>query len=252
MYPPAPAFKGPLRLAQLSDVPRIGVVAAAGFYHSPWFAYERPYSSQYPLDTLASYRKSVRSAILDPDSVVLVVEDTLNETEAASVYAALSAVYPSFEQHIPKHLLDQNKAVVAVAGFSLVPNSNRRGQFQPHGDDAEAPDDFVSNRDKNNTASIIIEEVLHPQEVETFNDRMVIDMMVTHPAYWRRGHATLATEWFIHLARHDQIGLGVTGAPMGKALFSHLGFAEAKTVEFRGIMTILVLSLRGLDSGMSR
>lgn len=183
MHPPAPAFKGPLRLAQLSDLPRIGVVAAAGFYHSPWFAYERPYSSQYPLDTLASYRKSFRSAILDPDSVVLVVEDTLDETEAASAYAALSGVYPSFEQQIPKHLLDQNKAVVAVASFSLVPNSNRRGQFQPHGklpwhpfsqrsvltlagDNAEAPDDAVSNRDRNNTAFTIIEEVLHPQEVE--------------------------------------------------------------------------------------
>lgn len=183
MYPPAPTLKGPLRLAQLSDVPRIGVVAAAGFYHSPFFAYERPYYSQYPLDTLASYRKAFRSAILDPDSVVLVVEDTLNETEAASVYAALSGVYPSFEQQIPKHLLEQNKAVVAVACFSLVPNSNRRGQFQPDGklpwdpfsqravltlagDDAKAPDDPVSNRDKNNTASIIIEEVLHPQKVE--------------------------------------------------------------------------------------
>lgn len=185
MYPPAPAFKGPMRLAQLSDVPRIGVVAAAAFYHSSWFAYERPYYSQYPLDTLASCRKSFRSAILDPDSVVLVVEDTLNETEAASVYAALSGVYPPFEQQIPKHLLDQNKAVVAVASFALVPNSNRRGQFQPHGklpwnphplsqrpvltlagDNTEAPDDPVSNRDKNSTASTNMEEVLHPQEVE--------------------------------------------------------------------------------------
>lgn len=68
----------------------------------------------------------------------------------------------------------------------------------------------------------------------TFDGRMAIDMMVTHPAYWRRGHASLATEWFIRLARHDQIGLGVTGAPMGKALFSHLGFTEAKTVKISG------------------
>ncbi|KAH7008857.1 hypothetical protein EDB80DRAFT_872648 [Ilyonectria destructans] len=210
MYPAAPAFKGTMRLAQLSDVPRIGVVAAAAFYHSSY------------------YRKSFRSAILDPDSVVLVVEDTLNETEVASVYAALSGVYPSFEQQIPKHLLDQNKAVVAVDSFALAPNSSRRGQFQPHGDNSEAPDDPVSNRDKNSTASTNMEEVLHPQEVE------VIDMMVTHPAYWRRGHATLAAEWFIHLARHDQIDLGVAAAPMGKALFTHLGFTEAKTVEIPG------------------
>jgi len=60
---------------------------------------------------------------------------------------------------------------------------------------------------------------------------MVIDMMVTHPAYWRKGHATTITAWFLELAKLDGIGLGVAGAPMGKVFFSHIGFKEAKTVE---------------------
>ncbi|KAK4233113.1 hypothetical protein C8A03DRAFT_39202 [Achaetomium macrosporum] len=79
-----------------------------------------------------------------------------------------------------------------------------------------------------------MDQVLHPQEVETFRVRMVIDMMVTHPAYLRRAHARTMTNWFVELAKQDCIGLGVAGAPMGKVFFGHLGFEEAKTVEIQG------------------
>ena len=133
MFPQAPPFKGALRLARLSDIPRIGVVAAASFYHSSWFHYERPYFEKYPRDTLSSYRNSFRNAILDSDSIVLVVEDNLNTTEASKVYEALAGVYPAFDEQIPKEMLEKGKAVVAVASFSLLPNSKRHGQFQPEG-----------------------------------------------------------------------------------------------------------------------
>ncbi len=63
---------------------------------------------------------------------------------------------------------------------------------------------------------------------------MVVDMMVTHPAYWRRGHATTMTNWFVELAKQDGIGLGVAGAPMGKVFFANIGFKEAKTIEIPG------------------
>lgn len=68
----------------------------------------------------------------------------------------------------------------------------------------------------------------------TFKGRLVIDMMVTHPAYWRRGHASTVANWFLDMARMDQRGVGVAGAPMGKLFFSHLGFEEARTVEIPG------------------
>ncbi|KND87485.1 hypothetical protein TOPH_07896 [Tolypocladium ophioglossoides CBS 100239] len=234
MFPPTPTFKGAMRLARLADLPRIGVVAAAAFYHSSWFAYERPYYNQYPLDTLASYRRSFLRALFDPDSIVVVVEDTLDETESNRVYNALASVYPPFDEQIPKDLLDQGKAVVAVASFSLLPDSARHGQFQPEGDNPGVPETPVLNRDKNAIASENMDKVLHPQEVETFKGRMVIDMMVTHPSHWRRGHGTLITKWFIDLARQDQVGLAVAAAPMGKVHFSSLGFKKAKTVEIPG------------------
>ena len=63
---------------------------------------------------------------------------------------------------------------------------------------------------------------------------MVIDMMVTHPAYWRNGHARLITDWFVDLARLDQVGLGVAAAPMGKIFFKKVGFQKVKEVEIPG------------------
>ena len=133
MIPPAPAFTGGLRLARVSDICRIGVVAASSFYHSSWFAYERPYYEKYPLDTLSSYRNSFHKAVLDPNAVVLVVEDTLDKHESSKVYNALASVYPPFEEQIPGYMLDRGRAIVSVASFSLLPNSSRRGQFQPEG-----------------------------------------------------------------------------------------------------------------------
>jgi hypothetical protein len=131
MFPPAPPFTGALRLARLADVPRIGVVAAASFFHSSWFHYERPHFDQYPRDTLSRYHDSFRNAILDPDSVVVVAEDSLDRAEAGHVYGALAEAYPPFEEQIPKEALGKTKAVVPVANFSLLPGSPRHGQFQP-------------------------------------------------------------------------------------------------------------------------
>ena len=60
--------------------------------------------------------------------------------------------------------------------------------------------------------------------------------MVTHPAYWRRGHAQKLVDWAIALAEQDSscIGLGVAAAPMGKELFSAAGFRAVETVEISG------------------
>ena len=133
MFPPAPAFTDAVRLARLTDIPRIGVIAAAPFYHSSCFAYERPYFAKYPLDTLSSYCNAFLNALLDPDSVVLVTEDTLDQKEASHIYDALRNVYPPLDEQIPRDMLDSGRAIVSVATVSLLPNSSRHGQFQSEG-----------------------------------------------------------------------------------------------------------------------
>lgn len=86
-----------LRLANPSDLPRIGIVAAAGFYHSPIFHFERPQHASCLLDTLADYRATFQRAILDPASAVLVVEDDYNAEEVDATYGALSLIHTKLQ-----------------------------------------------------------------------------------------------------------------------------------------------------------
>ena len=79
--PQAPAF-GLLRLASLRDMPRIGVVATAGFRYSPAFVWGRTYHDKFFGDTLASYRNSFTKLILDPKYIVLVAEDEYDPRRA--------------------------------------------------------------------------------------------------------------------------------------------------------------------------
>lgn len=107
-------------------------MAASSFFYSSWFVYERFYYGKYFIDIL-SYRNSFRNAILDPDSIVLVVQHNLDQSESKHVYEALAGVYPPFEEQIPRDSLNKGKAVVSVASFPPLPGSLRHGQFQPNG-----------------------------------------------------------------------------------------------------------------------
>ncbi|PVH98943.1 hypothetical protein DM02DRAFT_656902, partial [Periconia macrospinosa] len=78
-----------VRIATIQDLERIATVAAAGFFHSPTFKYQRRYHAKYPDDTLLSYKSEYRDSILDPDCVVLVAEDDVKDHEGLHVYDAL-------------------------------------------------------------------------------------------------------------------------------------------------------------------
>ncbi|KAI4686781.1 hypothetical protein J4E81_008442 [Alternaria sp. BMP 2799] len=233
MFPAAPEL-GALRLAKLTDLPRIGVVAASAFYHSSWFQYERPYYRKYPQDTLASYRDSFRKAIKNPDSIVIVAEHQLNRSEKDQVYDELAAAYPAFEDQIPGDALAKDRVIVAVASFSLLPDSKRKGQFQPEAPDHDKDEEEPKNRDKDEEGVKLLDGTIHPRELQHFKNRMVIDMMTTHPAYWRQGHATDINKWFAALADMDGEETGVAGAPMGKIFFAKHGFKEVENVEVPG------------------
>lgn len=140
MAPLAPSL-GSLRLARLSDLPRIGVVAAAGFYSSPVFQFERPHFNRYPRDTIASYRSEYQEAILNPDVVVLVAVAKYKTDEVEKVYDALSVIYdealgsgyPRIEDQTPGEEKASTKVIVGVASLSLKADKARHGEFLPKG-----------------------------------------------------------------------------------------------------------------------
>lgn len=114
-----------VRLATLNDLPRIAIVAAAAFFWSPTFRFQRPHYQEFPADTLASYWAEYEEAIKDPACVVLVTEDVLDAGEAEHVYKALQ---PACLLYFPRH-----KGIVGVCSIMLKPNSCYVGHFQPAG-----------------------------------------------------------------------------------------------------------------------
>ena len=96
MYPNALAF-GVLRLASLTDVPRIAVVATSGFRYSPVFQWERPYHEKYPEDTLMSYKSMFAERIKNPEYIVLVASDAYDPDENNKT----SAIIPPDNATVP-------------------------------------------------------------------------------------------------------------------------------------------------------
>ena len=121
-YPPAPPF-GTLRLATISDVPRIAVVATAGFFYSPLFAWERRYHTQYPEDTVKDYAKGFADFIRDPGSIVVVAEDSYRPDEHSQTKALITT-------NLDEKIYQEGETViVGVGALNLPPGSERIGQF---------------------------------------------------------------------------------------------------------------------------
>jgi hypothetical protein len=122
-----PSFPPNIRPALLSDIPRIGIVTAAGFYHSNLYAYMRPNLASYPRDSIADYRVKFSRLILDPACIVLVAEDMYVEDEREKVYPALKAADVYCEE------VEGKKVTVAVMSVRLQHGSWWIGRFLPEG-----------------------------------------------------------------------------------------------------------------------
>lgn len=119
-----PEIEG-VRLATTRDLPRIAVVAAAAFFWSPSFRYQRPRYKEFPADTVASYWNEYDRAILHPACVVLVAEDNLDPNEAEHVYDALRPCLPTAQGP---------RGIVGVCSFTLKKDSCYASLLQPAGE----------------------------------------------------------------------------------------------------------------------
>lgn len=122
MFPKSPAL-GSLRLANISDIPRIAVVATAGFYYSPVFGWERPFHKDFPQDTFHSYEAMFAKIIEDPEYIALVAEDLYDVHESSKTKAIIK---PDKSYSLPKA---GSPVIVGAATWKLEPGSPRKGQF---------------------------------------------------------------------------------------------------------------------------
>jgi hypothetical protein len=114
-----------IRLGTFTDLPRVALVAAAGFFHLETFAYERPYYDHFAQDTVSDYHDRYLAVMEDPDRVLLVVEDIYEDNEKLHV--------DSYLRILGDGLLERKeKVVVGVATMSLQ-GGPRKNTFQPEG-----------------------------------------------------------------------------------------------------------------------
>jgi hypothetical protein len=154
MFPKAPAL-GSFRLANISDVPRLAVVATSGFYYSPVFAWERSHHHKYPRDTYKSYQKMFADIIRDPEYVALVAEDSFVENESEKTGATIN---PGEDYTTPAA---GSRAVVGAATWKLQPGSARKGQFMDEADlnsTCKPKFDGGEERDKNHGHAKLLDD----------------------------------------------------------------------------------------------
>ena len=61
-----------------------------------------------------------------------------------------------------------------------------------------------------------------------------MEMVVVHPAYWRRGHGTTLVGWGMKLANIDQVRQGVIAAKMGEDLYTRMGYTNLEDLHLDG------------------
>ncbi|RMJ14070.1 hypothetical protein BHE90_009418 [Fusarium euwallaceae] len=225
---PAPPF-GLLRLASPADILRIGIVAAAGFRYSPVFDWERPKHAKFPQDTLLSYRHEFSSVIKSPEHIVLIATDKFDPNEGEKT----SAIIPPDNGWVAPKPDDGDEVIVGVACWKLQPGSEREGSFQ--NDDApypELPENPKRDMDKDHCDAL--DECCEAAEERHFQGLATMEMVVVHPAYWRRGHGGRLARWGIDLAKLDEVCQGVIAAKMGKSLYLSLGYENLEDLHLDG------------------
>jgi len=110
-----PPFPPNVRLATPADLPRLGLIAPAGYYNAEIFSFRRPHFSEYPGDTVANYSAGYRGEFLNPRSAVFVVEDELRLDEVDQVCDELRSLWPKYGKE------DAGRKVIVAASSVAVP-----------------------------------------------------------------------------------------------------------------------------------
>ncbi|KAF2036376.1 hypothetical protein EK21DRAFT_52303 [Setomelanomma holmii] len=221
--PPLPNIDG-VRLATPADLERIALVAAAAFFWSPTFRFQRPQYRSFPADTVASYAADYGAAIHDPACAVLVAEDDLDSNETEQVYEALRSAFCSPGQ--------RQRDIVGVCSLSLKPGSCYTGRFQPAGHDRARiwPSGKDRRRDQSVEAMEIYASATNPVKLRYLAGNMRLSTLAVAPAYWRRGHATRLVRFCTQVADFDDALLGISATPHGMIVAAKAGFQECETI----------------------
>ncbi|KAK0618933.1 hypothetical protein B0T14DRAFT_536924 [Immersiella caudata] len=207
-----PLDLGLQRIANPSDVLRIGIVATTGFRYSPLPRWERPHHDKYPEDTFLSYRTQFQNAIKSDDFIVLVQEDENSPRESDKTDATIPSDN-GWEAPEPGA-----KVVVGVITVKLEPVSARRRQMKdPRGSYPQLPDNPGRdlNRQHYNSWGALVGAA---RKERMLDGDSIVAVVIAHPAYWKRGYGTCLA----------------ASAHMPQSLFASLGFQDLCSITAEG------------------
>ena len=253
-FPPIPPFNT-LRPAKISDIPRISIVAMAGFYYGTLWPHLHPHHAEYPHHTYLHYAAVFSTAVRNPNHVVLVAEDAYELDEDSKTEASLNPG-DDYDVGNPR---EGDRVVVGVMDVRFEEGSARRGQFMDWEDEKKKEGEkrywnegerldsdeehakkywgTVGRFEEKYVLSVLISYTPKPQDKNDelmtsryFKNNSELDKMAVHPGYWRRGHGTALAKWATQLADMDGVSQGVAGVgSMGPRLYARVGFERLES-----------------------
>lgn len=104
-----------------SDILRIALVAASGFYYSPVFTWERPSHKEFPEDTHWSYCQQYIRYLRDAQSLLVVVRDSYEPDESSK-----TDLIPGYKEQTYER---GAQVIVGLAVFKLATGQRRPAGF---------------------------------------------------------------------------------------------------------------------------
>ncbi|RSL78025.1 hypothetical protein CEP52_017669 [Fusarium oligoseptatum] len=125
--------------------------------------------------------------------------------------------------------------IVLIATDKFDPNEGRKTKAIISSNNAPYPE-LLENpmRDMDKDHCDALDERCEAAEEQYFQGLATMEMVVVHPAYWRRGHGGRLVRWGIDLADLDKVCQGVIAAEMGKSLYLSLGYNELEDLHLGG------------------
>ncbi|KAK5084779.1 hypothetical protein LTR05_005857 [Lithohypha guttulata] len=213
------ALEAPLRWAEPCDILRMGLVSYAGFEPTNFRAWMSPYHKQYPSDMLAFERATAQDYLADPDYLCIVIEDNPNPDEVSFTGAVIPSDDVAAVRH-GKRVQDQGRVVVGLDRQHL------NGAWPSV---CTTPDDCPTRDQYSDHQDTAYELLINSGDEHLKDCGVILEYLVVHPAYQRRGHGQALLKWGMEIARIDQQSAGVTAADSGMMLYGAMGWVKIMT-----------------------
>lgn len=230
-----PSLPPSTRPALPSDIPRLGLLFVSSFHYSPNTKWYRPHYPQYPEDMLAQYTAWSATYLQDPQYITLVTTDAFIPSERSKTEAHFP---PGVTTCLGEEVQAGDQVPVTIAIWKVGTERGRAwrrgaGKILEGAVFPAAPE--LKMRDWHQGHAEAMLGIEREAKERCGFDRLVeLDMLVTHPAYWGRGHGSRMVRWGLEYSRLNGVGQGVTGPPMGMRVYLKEGFVEREKMVWAG------------------